>query len=81
MGYYMELISFVSVDAKQFPHQYKWCKDHIDPTYIDYDLDENLYSIDEVNDYQGNTPEWMAIFIIDIIATSPNTAYFRFVNF
>lgn len=82
----MNLLSIADVDISRYPHQYEWFeqerkKNKIEPTYIDYDLKEDLWSVDALDEYEGEIPDWVQAFIKVILATSEDTAYFRFIKY
>lgn len=81
----MNLLSIADVDVDTYPHQKIWFEEErkkykLGPTYIDYELGEDLWSVDVLDEYEGEIPDWVTVFIKNILATREDTAYFRFIK-
>lgn len=80
----MELLVFASIDVDEYPEVFEWLIENIHPTYLDYELEEHLYSVDIIhdcmNENQVDAPDYVKHFIREVMRTDERTAYFRFVK-
>lgn len=77
------LFEVAGIDTNTYPLAEQWFKDNVNITYEDTDLEEDLYTIDFIENLMDGkfaelVPDHIKKFHTELLNLSPNVFYFRF---
>ena len=82
---HVDILEFASVDMDEYKEVYEFLKKNQEPTYDDNYLNEDLYSVDVLDNLKNEAivielPEVVLNFLLDIQKLSGDIVYVRFIK-